>query len=139
MDNVSPETRSRVMARVRSNRNRSTEWRIRSGLVRAGVCGWKINAGDVLGKPDFVFPMQRIAIFVDGCFWHGCPKCKRTPSSNTEYWDAKILRNRQRDRRVSTALRKDGWRVIRFWEHEIDRSGDRIIGKITKLVRADKE
>ena len=138
MDNVSPETRSRVMARVRSNRNRSTEWRVRSGLIRAGVRGWKVNAADVLGKPDFAFPIQRIAVFVDGCFWHGCPRCKRTPSSNTEYWDAKILRNRLRDRRVSAALRKSGWCVIRLWEHEIQSSDAAIIDKITKFATADQ-
>src|ERR1035438_2640571 len=118
MDSIPPEIRSRVMAQVRSQRNRSTEWRLRSALVRAGIRGWTLNAADVTGRPDFVFPTQRLAVFVDGCFWHGCPKCKRVPSSNTSYWDRKIERNRSRDRAVNATLRRDGWRLLRIWEHQ---------------------
>lgn len=73
MDTVSPEIRSRVMAKVRSHRNRSTEWRLRSALVRVGIRGWTLNMADLIGKPDFVFPIQRLVMFVDGCFWHGWP------------------------------------------------------------------
>jgi DNA mismatch endonuclease Vsr len=115
-------------------RNRSTEWRVRSALMRSGTCGWKMNAEDVPGKPDFAFHVDRLAVFVDGCFWHGCPKCKRTPSSNTEYWEPKIRRNRVRDVRVGAQLRRKGWRVIRFWEHEVAKSLDRIIGKILLAI-----
>ena len=120
MDNVSPEIRSKVMAKVRSDRNRSTEWRLRASLIRAGFRGWKMNPPDVHGKPDFVFRSLKAAIFVDGCFWHGCKTCKRTPKSNTGYWDNKIERNRKRDRAVSARLRKDGWRVLRVWEHQLN-------------------
>lgn len=75
---------------------------------------------DVVGKPraDIVFLRDRVAVFVDGCYWHGCPEHFRMPSSNTEYWTAKIERNRARDQRVSAALREAGWRVVRVWEHE---------------------
>jgi DNA mismatch endonuclease (patch repair protein) len=136
MDCVTPETRSRVMAKIRSKGNRSTEWRLRAALVRAGVRGWTLNAAYLTGKPDFVFPVQRIAVFVDGCFWHGCSKCQRIPSSNVSYWDRKIERNRTRDRAVNRCLKSDGWKVFRIWEHQLRRM-DSVIGKIRNLVAAD--
>ena len=119
MDTVSTEIRSRVMAQVRSERNRSTEWRLRASLMRAGIRGWKLNPTDLLGKPDFVFREQRLLLFVDGCYWHGCPMCYRRPSSNTEYWDAKVARNRSRDKKTTARLKRDGWRVMRIWEHQL--------------------
>jgi DNA mismatch endonuclease (patch repair protein) len=134
MDTVSRETRSRVMAQVRSQRNRSTEWRLRGALVRAGVRGWKLNAPDILGKPDFAFEKQRLALFIDGCYWHGCPKCYRRPSSNTEYWDAKVARNRQRDARTTAQLKREGWRVMRIWEHQLS-ALDAVLRKIERALR----
>ena len=131
MDSVSRETRSTVMAKVRSIRNRSTEWRVRACLVRAGVRGWSMNPSEVCGKPDFVFPIQGLVVFVDGCFWHGCPKCKRVPSSNVSYWDQKIERNRNRDRKVTAILRREGWKVLRIWEHQLD-SAESIIRRINR-------
>ncbi len=71
------------------------------------------------GKPDFVFPKYRLAIFVDGCFWHGCPRCYKEPKVNTEFWREKIRRNILRDRRTLLLLRKKGWHVMRFWEHSL--------------------
>jgi DNA mismatch endonuclease, patch repair protein len=119
MDTVPPEIRSRVMAKVRSQRNRSTEWRVRAALIRAGIRGWKLNPHDIPGKPDFAFRDERVLVFVDGCYWHGCPKCYRRPSSNRSYWDAKIARNRDRDLRTVARLKRDGWRVLRIWEHQL--------------------
>jgi DNA mismatch endonuclease, patch repair protein len=133
MDSVSRETRSRVMAQVRSQRNRSTEWRLRSALVRAGIRGWTMNPAGVVGKPDFVFPEPQLAVFVDGCFWHGCPRCKRIPSSNTLYWGPKIERNRNRDRRVGKTLRSGGWKVLRVWEHQLANISS-VVARIEMLV-----
>ena len=129
MDTVSPEIRSRVMAQVRSQRNRSTEWRVRAWLIRAGIRGWKLNASGIRGKPDFVFLEERLLLFVDGCYWHGCPKCYRRPSSNTEYWDAKVARNRSRDVKTTAELKRDGWRVMRIWEHQLS-AMEVILGRI---------
>jgi DNA mismatch endonuclease Vsr len=123
------------MAQVRSQRNRSTEWRVRAALVRAGIRGWTMNANDMLGKPDFAFSAQRIAVFIDGCFWHGCTTCKRTPSSNVEYWNRKIERNRTRDAKIVVELKKSGWRVLRIWEHQLDRMGS-IVTLIRKICAA---
>ena len=130
MDSVSPEIRSRVMARVRSQRNKSTEWRLRAVLIRAGIRGWTMNPPEVSGKPDFVFRSERVAIFVDGCFWHGCAACNRVPSSNIDYWDSKIARNRKRDRTVAAQLRREGWKVLRIWEHEL-----KALGTVVKRIR----
>jgi DNA mismatch endonuclease (patch repair protein) len=129
MDSVSSQVRSRVMATVQSRRNRSTEWRVRAALIRAGIKGWKLNAGDILGKPDFVFPVERVAVFVDGCFWHGCSRCNRVPNSNVAYWKPKIQRNKTRDRATGRNLRRQGWRVIRVWEHQL-KSTEYVLNRI---------
>jgi DNA mismatch endonuclease, patch repair protein len=122
------------MAQVRSQRNRSTEWRLRGCLVRAGIRGWTLNPAEIAGKPDFAFREQRLLLFVDGCYWHGCPRCYRRPSSNTEYWDAKVLRNRARDVRTTAALKREGWRVIRIWEHQLS-SPHSVLRKILTALR----
>ncbi|MCG8066284.1 MAG: very short patch repair endonuclease [Candidatus Thiodiazotropha taylori] len=72
------------------------------------------------GKPDLVFTKQKVAIFVDGCFWHKCPEHFVMPASNREFWATKINKNVKRDHAVSSALSREGWRVLRFWEHEIE-------------------
>ena len=70
----------------------------------------------MFGKPDFIFRKAKVALFVDGCFWHGCPRCKRAPTSSAEFWQAKIQRNIKRDKKVSRQLRKEGWKVVRVRE-----------------------
>lgn len=86
------------------------------------------------GKPDFAFPDERLAVFVDGCYWHGCPKCYKPPSSNSGYWSQKLQRNKDRDRIVSAKLRREGWRIMRIWEHEVKKSPQRVIAKIHKKL-----
>ena len=124
MDNVSPEIRSKVMAKVRSNRNRSTEWRLRASLIRAGLRGWKMNPPDVCGKPDFVFQKHRLAVFVDGCFWHGCPKHSSKPATNRAFWNKKMSANKKRDQLVTRTLKKHGWYVVRIWQHALNRKNE---------------
>lgn len=89
-------------------------------LVRVGTSGWFMHS-EQIGKPDFYFERQRLAVFVDGCFWHGCPKCGHTPKTNSRYWREKIEGNRRRDRRTNQILRHKGIRVLRFWEHELSK------------------
>lgn len=117
-DVFTPEKRSEVMSRIRGRGNASTEVRMIRLFREHGIKGWRRN-WPLPGKPDFVFPKRRIALFVDGCFWHRCPKCYRKPSTNAEFWEAKIGRNVVRDREVNRELRKRGWRVLRVWEHEL--------------------
>lgn len=118
MDTFSKIERSRIMASVKSANNKSTELRFLSILKEKGITGWRRNYS-VTGRPDFVFPRLKIAVFIDGCFWHRCPNHCRLPASNKDYWNNKIERNRIRDKKTSKALREKGWTVIRIWEHEI--------------------
>lgn len=130
-DWLSSEQRSRNMASIRSKGNASTE-KVFLGLLReAGISGWRRHM-NLPGKPDFAFPKQRVAIFVDGCFWHGCPRCYRLPEDNRRYWKAKMRSNRNRDRRRTRELRARGWTVLRCWEHrlETERGRQNILSKI---------
>ena|ERR1051326_3780877 len=110
--------RSQVMAAIRSKGNRDTELTLAAILRKAGLKGWRRHL-PVPGNPDFVFWKRRVAIFVDGCFWHCCPEHGRNPGSNRSYWVPKLRRNRQRDLETSRRLRKLGWRVLRLWEHDL--------------------
>ncbi|WP_211453354.1 very short patch repair endonuclease [Collimonas antrihumi] len=110
--------RSEVMGRIRSQDNLSTEGRLIAIFRANKVSGWR-RRQNLLGKPDFVFRECRVCVFVDGCFWHGCPKCYRRPSSNQSYWDQKVQRNAARDRFVSRELKKQGWQILRIWEHQL--------------------
>lgn len=130
MDTVDQKTRSRIMASVRPKGNRSTERRLRAYMVQSGLRGWKMHSKELRGTPDFYFPKNGLAIFVDGCFWHGCNKCKNIPKSNSEYWNSKIEENRKRDRLVNKGLRKNGHKVLRIWEHQIKVDPLKLINKI---------
>lgn len=110
--------RSNVMSLIRSHGNRSTELRLAAIFRHAGYTGWRRHQ-PVFGNPDFIFKRERIAIFVDGCFWHACPRCYRRPQSNQDYWDEKLRRNCRRDKLVTTTLRRQGWKVLRIWAHEL--------------------
>jgi DNA mismatch endonuclease (patch repair protein) len=89
-------------------------------MVRAGLKGWTVRPRNLPGNPDFYFPTERLAIFVDGCFWHGCPSSGHVPKTNTAFWHAKMQRNRERDNLTSDHLRERGVCVLRIWEHELD-------------------
>lgn len=108
-----------TMRSIRGKNNRTTERRFRARLVRLGIRGWKIRPNGVEGHPDFAFLKKRIAIFIDGCFWHGCPSCYRPPKRNVSYWKAKVELNKKRDRRIKRLLRRSGWKVLRIWECEL--------------------
>jgi DNA mismatch endonuclease (patch repair protein) len=119
VDTLTPEQRSLNMSRIRSTGNKSTELKMIRAMTENGITGWR-RKYPARGKPDFVFPPQKTAVFVDGCFWHGHPTLCRMPSSNVEFWQKKIARNMGRDREVTEFLTRKGWRVIRVWENEVD-------------------
>ena len=108
--------RSANMRAIRSRGNRATEQRLRDLLLRNEIRGWRRRSVKTIGSPDFIFFEEKIAIFVDGCFWHGCPRCGHIPKTNTAYWKAKIQRNQKRDRSVRHLANLLGYRVIRIWE-----------------------
>lgn len=135
MDTFSKTERSRIMSRVKSAGNRSTEAAFVALMRERGITGWRRNQ-PLFGKPDFVFRKARIAVFIDGCFWHACPKHCRMPASNRDYWERKIGRNAERDRKVTRELRQQGWTVVRIWEHEIKAgTAMRKLGRIRRVVR----
>lgn len=111
--------RSRIMRSIRAKGNKSTELRMMKTLRKGYITGWRRHA-NLVGTPDFVWHRARVALFVDGCFWHGCPKCYLPPRHNASFWSAKVSGNRKRDRRVNRLLRSAGWRVVRIWECQID-------------------
>src|SRR5438552_10835023 len=98
------------MAAVKSRGNHSTERRFVQILSGQRLHGWRRHL-PLPGTPDFCWPRLKVAVFVDGCFWHGCPSCYKTPKTNEEYWLAKVASNRRRDRRADAWLRKMGWGV----------------------------
>jgi len=136
VDRVSKETRSMIMSRVRSTGNRTTEARLRAYLVQRGIRGWRVRPSGIEGKPDFVFEWPRLAIFVDGSFWHGAPGFTRFPKSRTDYWKPKIERNRERDRQVTNSLRRRGWAVMRFWDSELSENPMALVKAIVKKLEA---
>lgn len=129
---VTSEARSRNMASIRSSRNMTTELRLVAILRKHRITGWRRNI-DLPGKPDFCFTGQRVVVFVDGCFWHGCARCYQRPQSNPEYWESKLLRNRSRDRRVRRWLRSKGWSVLSIWEHSLKREAS-IARRISRAI-----
>lgn len=128
-DVFTKEKRSDIMSRIRSKNTRlETEFlKLVSSFLYPMGFRYRKHYAKVPGKPDIAFVSKKIAIFLDGDFWHGCPKCSRPPKSNVDYWEQKIKRNRQRDKDVNKALKKIGWRVLRFWECEVKRDPDKVI------------
>lgn len=106
------------MSKIRSGGNKSTEVKLVKILRQNKVSGWRRNS-KLLGKPDFVFSKERVVIFVDGCYWHGCRWHCRFPKSNQKYWESKIGSNKSRDKTISKELSRQGWKVLRIWEHEL--------------------
>jgi DNA mismatch endonuclease (patch repair protein) len=127
--------RSDVMSRIRGRGNKETELALMKLLRRNRVTGWRRHQ-PIFGKPDFVFRTEKIAVFVDGCFWHGCPKHCKTPAGNRAFWKKKLATNKARDRRVNRELRKIGWRVVRIWEHDLKKRGEMCIQRVQTALTA---
>ena len=119
-DWLTPEQRHRSMSAIRSTGNRTTELALVRLLRELRVTGWRRHV-KLPGRPDFAFRAERVLVFVDGCFWHGCPRCYAKPATNRRFWSLKVQTNRARDRRQSRELRARGWSVVRIWEHELRR------------------
>jgi DNA mismatch endonuclease (patch repair protein) len=158
--------RSAVMARIRSRGNRDTEGALAALFRRHGITGWrrqfeirnlKSQTRNLRVRPDFVFPERRLAVFVDGCFWHGCPlhspptrwlrksampaaptrrRGTRSPRTGKRFWRDKLAANRARDRKASRALRAAGWRVLRVWEHDLARQREASVVRRLRRVLA---
>jgi DNA mismatch endonuclease (patch repair protein) len=126
--------RSEVMSRIRGRGNKDTELALAKLLRRHGITGWR-RGQPVFGKPDFIFRKARLAVFVDGCFWHGCPKHATKPANNRAFWHRKLSANRTRDALVTRTLRSQGWRVLRIWEHELAKKNEtRLLRRLTPFI-----
>lgn len=134
-DLFSSKKRSQIMASIRSHGNKTTEFAMISVLRRHGIKGWRRHA-HLFGNPDFVFSREHVAIFVDGCFWHCCPKHASQPQSNKAFWEAKLARNKRRDQIVTRLLKRRGWHVLRVWQHEFSRKNEaRLVRRILSVFR----
>jgi DNA mismatch endonuclease, patch repair protein len=116
------------------NKDTKPEKNIRKLLFSKGICGYRTNV-KITGKPDICFTKYKIAIFIDGCYWHKCLKCFKEPQTNKQFWVNKINNNVERDAKINEALSKEGWTVLRFWEHEIKNNIDKCIIDIIKQLK----
>lgn len=136
-DQVDPQTRSRIMAKIKS-KDTSPEMAVRKAVHAAGF-RYRLHRADLPGKPDLAFSRHKLAVFVHGCFWHG-HRCRRfrMPSSNQAYWTRKIQRNRERDARAAEALAEMGWERIVIWECELEAGTERLIARLEMLSASEK-
>ncbi len=133
-DVFSSNQRSAIMSRIRSKANKATELRLLALFRKWKIKGWRRNR-PVFGHPDFVFVKERLAVFVDGCFWHSCPLHRTRPQTNSAFWSAKLTRNLARDRMVEKTLEASNWRVLRIWQHELTGKNEvRCIGRIRRAM-----
>lgn len=134
-DIFTKEKRSEVMSHIRSKNNKSTELKLIKIFKEYGITGWRRNY-NVKGHPDFVFLQKKIAVFVDGCFWHG-HNCRNTvPKDNYDFWNKKIKNNKSRDRNITKIFNSKGWFVIRIWECELKkRNRGKLLKKTNLLLR----
>ena len=126
--------RSEIMRGIRGRGNLSTEVRLILLMREYKITGWR--RGSLLpGRPDFLFHRHRIAVFVDGDFWHGNPATFKCPASNAKFWIRKVEYNRKHDAEVNTRLRTLGWRVVRFWESTLRRNPSDVARKLRRLLK----
>jgi DNA mismatch endonuclease (patch repair protein) len=128
-----PLKRSAAMGKVRGKGNRTTEVRLRYALVGAGISGWRLHA-ELPGRPDFYFAGQKVALFVDGCFWHGCPKCGHIPKVNRAFWRAKIERNKERSDKWDQILKRQGVLTRHIWECDLKRTPQLFVQKLVRIL-----
>jgi len=126
--------RSEVMSRIRSRGNEATEIALAKLFRRNKITGWRRNK-PVFGKPDFIFPAIKLAVFVDGCFWHGCPRHATKPKNNRAFWRRKFFRNKARDLLVNRELRKLGWHVVRIWECSLQRHPLNCLRRVQRVLK----
>jgi DNA mismatch endonuclease (patch repair protein) len=163
-DVFSKAKRSEVMSRIRSRDNKDTEVALAKLFRRNKITGWRRHLKIVMSdkrrvtrkarapvpspatrhaslsvRPDFVFRRARLAVFVDGCFWHGCPRHASQPKSHRSFWRHKFSANRKRDRLVNLTLRRAGWRVVRVWECALQKRPQICLQKILRAMQNGRE
>ena len=129
-DKITKTQRSYIMSQIRGTRTKPEL------IVKENIDGRKLRyqPKGIPERPDFANKSKKIALFIDGCFWHKCPRCYKPPKSNKKYWKAKVERNTKRDIYVNRKMKKEGWNVIRFWEHQVKENELHVIKKINKQL-----
>ena len=122
------------MAAIRGQGNKTTEIAFTRQLRKNKISGWRRHQKGAYGSPDFLFPSAKVAVFTDGCFWHGCRKHCIMPKSNKTYWNPKIEHNKKRDQEVNKFYKKKGWKAVRIWEHDIRKNPEKAILKVKKMM-----
>ncbi|MGC8491104.1 MAG: very short patch repair endonuclease [Syntrophobacteraceae bacterium] len=130
---------TRIMKAVRGKGNRTTEQIFEKALVTSGIQNWEMHTRSIRGCPDFFFPNERIAVFLDGCFWHGCNRCGHIPKKNNAFWAAKISRNKERDAKTNATNRRHGISVLRFWEHRIRDDLEGCVSLLQKRIQERRQ
>lgn len=136
VDHLSPAGRSRNMAAIRSV-DTKPELTLRAALRQAGATGYRVHRKDLPGRPDVAFIRWRVAVFVDGVFWHGHPNHWNPQTASSDYWRTKIARNIERDRAADVALTDAGWRVIRLWETDVKNALDGCVAQVKAALTAN--
>lgn len=131
MDRFSKEQRSKIMSKICS-KDTNPEKQVRKALWAKGF-RYRIHDKSIIGTPDVSNKSKKIAIFVDGCFWHGCKRCYVPPKTNSDYWKNKYQKNKERRKKVVKALTKEDWKIIQIWEHELKINPHKILVKIASL------
>ena len=126
--------RSEIMSHIRSKNTKleSDFLKLLKKSLRGSGCRCQKHYAGLKGKPDVAFPTKKVAVFIDGCFWHGCRLHSRTPLSNVYYWKDKLTRNMARDKEVTKLAKRAGWKVVRLWEHQIKKNPGLALHKIEK-------
>jgi DNA mismatch endonuclease (patch repair protein) len=135
LDNLSKSVRSRVMASIRS-KDTAPELTVRR-LLWARGSRFRVHDRSVIGAPDISNKARKVAVFVDGCFWHGCGKCYKEPTTNVAFWREKVRRNQKRRLTVRTDLRERGWKVLEIWEHSVNSSPTKVVDRIRRSMLAN--
>lgn len=132
-DVLSKEQRRKNMQAIRAKET-ALEIMVRKELWKKGI-RYRKNVRDLMGVPDIAIKKHKLVIFLDSCYWHGCPEHGVMPKSNREFWEKKIKRNIERDTEVTSYYRSRNWTILRFWEHEVKQDLDGIIDRIIKAIR----
>lgn len=134
-DTFDKTERSEIMRKVKAHGNKSTELRLIALFQKNGITGWRRNYS-VKGHPDFIFLDKRVAVFVDGCFWHG-HDCRNTrPENNKDYWQKKRERNIRHDKEITALFVTRGWTVLRIWECELKKKNETVlVEKLSTVLR----
>ena len=128
-----PALRSKMMRAIKGANTKSTEQKFQKALIDAGITYFQVNA-KLIGNPDIFFPFYHVVVFLDGCFWHGCPKCGHVPKSNTSYWRTKIERNKERDIQKRLILHEQGYEIVEYWEHELKEDLSRCVKLLANII-----